>query len=192
MHDHSTSLSRNSHSPAMSDSGISVDAASNNSGSSASMMNVAALAKLQSGTMICVRFWNTIRIIKIFRYTCIYIYNLYMYMFDIKICFFMRLLNIWDNSFTVGLPQTPVGTAPPSISQSDTNFNSLLNPSTPQSESPNLETLASLLQQPPSSLTGGMGSVGSIGSMSSIGTIGSMNMNSTSKDMADCKNNIYN
>lgn len=56
MHDHSTSLSRNSHSPAMSDSGISVDAASNNSGSSASMMNVAALAKLQSGTMICVRF----------------------------------------------------------------------------------------------------------------------------------------
>lgn len=50
MHDHGTSLSRNSHSPAMSDSGISVDAASNNSGSSASMMNAAALAKLQSGT----------------------------------------------------------------------------------------------------------------------------------------------
>lgn len=51
MHDHGTSLSRNSHSPAMSDSGISVDAASNNSGSSASMMNAAALAKLQSGTL---------------------------------------------------------------------------------------------------------------------------------------------
>lgn len=135
VHEHSASLSRNSHSPAMSDSGISVDAASNNSGSSASMMNVAALAKLQS----------------------------------------------------VGIPQTPVGTTPPSISQSDTNFSSLINPSTPQSESPNLETLANLLQQqqPPNSLTGGMGSVGSIGSMSSIGTIGSMNMNSTSKDMVD-------
>ena len=51
MHDHGTSLSRNSHSPAMSDSGISVDAASNNSGSSASMMNVAALAKLHSGIL---------------------------------------------------------------------------------------------------------------------------------------------
>ncbi|KAK3099629.1 hypothetical protein FSP39_007220 [Pinctada imbricata] len=42
-----TCLSRSSHSPAMSDSGISVDNTSNNSGSSASMsMNVAALAKL--------------------------------------------------------------------------------------------------------------------------------------------------
>lgn len=191
MHDHSTSLSRNSHSPAMSDSGISVDAASNNSGSSASMMNVAALAKLQSGTMICIRFWNAICIFKIFRYTCMCIKSILVYVWH-QICCFMRLLNVWNNSFTVGLPQTPVGTAPPSISQSDTNFNSLLNPSTPQSESPNLETLASLLQQPPSSLTGGMGSVGSIGSMSSIGTIGSMNMNSTSKDMADCKNIIYN
>lgn len=90
--------------------------------------------------------------------------------------------------YTAGLPQTPVGTAPPSISQSDANFGSLLNPSTPQSESPNLETLVNLIQQqPPSSLTGGMGSVGSIGSMSSIGTIGSMNMNSSSKDMMDCK-----
>lgn len=70
MHDHSTSLSRNSHSPAMSDSGISVDAASNNSGSSASMMNVAALAKLQSGT-IC--------IFKIFRYTCMCIKSILVY-----------------------------------------------------------------------------------------------------------------
>ncbi|OWF35593.1 brain tumor protein-like [Mizuhopecten yessoensis] len=41
------SLSRNSHSPAMSDSGISVDTASNNSGSSAPMLNnIQALAKL--------------------------------------------------------------------------------------------------------------------------------------------------
>ncbi|XP_062577150.1 formin-J-like isoform X1 [Saccostrea cucullata] len=134
MHEHGTSLSRNSHSPAMSDSGISVDAASNNSGSSASMMNVAALAKLHS----------------------------------------------------VGLPQTPVGTAPPSISQNDANFGSLLHPSTPQSESPNLETLANLLQQPPSSLAGGMGSVGSIGSISSIGTIGSMNP--SSKDIMESGN----
>ncbi|XP_056010419.1 brain tumor protein-like isoform X3 [Ostrea edulis] len=133
MHDHGTSLSRNSHSPAMSDSGISVDAASNNSGSSASMMNVAALAKLHSA----------------------------------------------------GLPQTPVGTAPPSLTRSEANFSSLLNPPTPQSESPNLETLASLLQQPPSSLTGGMDSVGSIGSMSSIGTIGSMSMNPSNKDMLE-------
>lgn len=40
------SLSRNSHSPAMSDSGISVDAGSTNSNSSAPLVNIAALAKL--------------------------------------------------------------------------------------------------------------------------------------------------
>lgn len=40
------SLSRNSHSPTMSDSGISVDAASTNSNSSAPLVNIAALAKL--------------------------------------------------------------------------------------------------------------------------------------------------
>lgn len=40
------SLSRNSHSPAMSDSGISVDAGSTNSTSSAPLFNIAALAKL--------------------------------------------------------------------------------------------------------------------------------------------------
>lgn len=42
----SRSLSRNSHSPAMSDSGISVDAGSTNSNSSAPLVNIAALAKL--------------------------------------------------------------------------------------------------------------------------------------------------
>lgn len=43
------SLSRHSHSPAMSDSGISVDAASNNSGSSAPIMNnIAALAQMSN------------------------------------------------------------------------------------------------------------------------------------------------
>lgn len=40
------SLSRNSHSPTMSDSGISMDAASTNSNSSAPLVNIAALAKL--------------------------------------------------------------------------------------------------------------------------------------------------
>lgn len=40
------SMSRNSHSPTMSDSGISVDAASTNSNSSAPLVNIAALAKL--------------------------------------------------------------------------------------------------------------------------------------------------
>ena len=40
------SCSRNSHSPTMSDSGISVDAASTNSNSSAPLVNIAALAKL--------------------------------------------------------------------------------------------------------------------------------------------------
>ena len=40
------SLSRNSYSPAMSDSGISVGAASNSSGSNQPAINVAALAKL--------------------------------------------------------------------------------------------------------------------------------------------------
>ena len=40
------SISRSSHSPAMSDSGISVDAASTNSNSSAPLVNIAALAKL--------------------------------------------------------------------------------------------------------------------------------------------------
>ena len=40
------SISRNSHSPTMSDSGISVDAASTNSNSSAPLVNIAALAKL--------------------------------------------------------------------------------------------------------------------------------------------------
>lgn len=45
-----SSLSRSSHSPAMSDSGISVDAASNNSGSSVQPMfnNIAALAQMGS------------------------------------------------------------------------------------------------------------------------------------------------
>ncbi|ESP03686.1 hypothetical protein LOTGIDRAFT_91879, partial [Lottia gigantea] len=44
---HDTSLSRNSHSPAMSDSGISVgDAASTNSNNSATMINIAAMANL--------------------------------------------------------------------------------------------------------------------------------------------------
>lgn len=42
----SRSHSRNSHSPAMSDSGISVDASSTNSNSSAPLVNIAALAKL--------------------------------------------------------------------------------------------------------------------------------------------------
>lgn len=42
----SRSLSRNSHSPAMSDSGISVDAGSTNSNSSAPLSNIAMLAKL--------------------------------------------------------------------------------------------------------------------------------------------------
>ena len=43
-----SSLSRASLSPAMSDSGISVDAASTNSNNSATMMNIAAMAKLSS------------------------------------------------------------------------------------------------------------------------------------------------
>lgn len=42
------SLSRNSHSPAMSDSGISMDAGSTNSNSSVPLVNIAALAKLGS------------------------------------------------------------------------------------------------------------------------------------------------
>lgn len=42
------SLSRASLSPAMSDSGISVDAASTNSNNSATMMNIAAMAKMTS------------------------------------------------------------------------------------------------------------------------------------------------
>lgn len=40
------SLSRNSHSPAMSDSGISLEAGSTGSNSSAPLVNIAALAKL--------------------------------------------------------------------------------------------------------------------------------------------------
>jgi hypothetical protein len=52
------SLSRSSHSPAMSDSGISVDAASNNSGSSAPMLGtIVALAQMGSVRILINHFY---------------------------------------------------------------------------------------------------------------------------------------
>ncbi|KAJ8297904.1 hypothetical protein KUTeg_024435 [Tegillarca granosa] len=127
-----TSLSRNSHSPAMSDSGISVDAASNNSGSSAPMINIAALAKLGS----------------------------------------VNYQGLPPSSGTGSGTQTP-------ISQTDTNISSLLNTPTPRSQTPNIETLAGLLQQQTPQISG-MGNLGAIGSVGANGSGMNMSSNNSS------------
>lgn len=73
----------------------------------------------------------------------------------------------------IGLPPssgTGSGTQTP-ISQTDSNINSLLNTPTPRSQTPNLETLAGLLQQqtPQMSGMGNLGAIGSVGGMDFMG-----------------------
>ncbi|XP_064608306.1 brain tumor protein-like isoform X2 [Liolophura sinensis] len=145
-----TSLSRNSQSPAMSDSGISVDAASNSSNSNAPLLSISALAKMGS-----INFNSQGQVTV-----------------NGQVIPGLNISNV-----TGALPSGRITPAP--ISPPESSMSSLLSTPTPRSETPSLETLAGLLnQQPPGGLTnglGGMGNIGTLGNLTSLtGGIGSM------------------
>ncbi|KAL3880412.1 hypothetical protein ACJMK2_032652 [Sinanodonta woodiana] len=142
MHE-TVSLSRNSQSPAMSDSGISVDAGSTNSSSSVPLVNIAALAKIGA-----VGFNSQGQVT-----------------LDGRV---MPGLNMNNISGLQSNSSSSRGPTP--ISESG-----MMNTPTPRSQTPNLETLAGLLNQ---NTTGGLNF-----SMGSIGSLPSMNLNTNISNM---------
>lgn len=155
-----SSLSRASLSPAMSDSGISVDAGSTNSNNSATLMNIAAMAKLGSVGMSGQAILGSLNSVS------------------------SSTASVSGISGSSSRTHTPMSQAMDSSLR-----NSILSVSTSQSVQPtNLETLASLLNnQPPTPGLSSMpfSSMGSMGTMDPIspvpgsgGDLGSGELNS--------------
>ncbi|XP_060598394.1 B-box type zinc finger protein ncl-1-like isoform X2 [Ruditapes philippinarum] len=151
----SRSHSRNSHSPAMSDSGISVDAGSTNSNSSAPLVNIAALAKLGTVGYSAQGMGGCSGLADLMPSA-------------------PENSQVTINGHVVpGLNMSNISGMPPVSSRGPTPISEVGMPSNNRPQTPNLETLAGLLNRNNSSVldTGNMEALGTFGLGASGGNI---------------------
>ncbi|CAE1322724.1 unnamed protein product [Acanthosepion pharaonis] len=153
------SLSRSSHSPAMSDSGISVDAASTNSAPSAPLFNLTNLAKLGNST------FNG----------------------QGSLALNEHIVPVLSMSSINGQTRPGSRTETP-VSQTDSNFPSILSPTAATSpvQSTNFDTLVGLFNQiPQNNVMTNLGNLSGLGSLSVINSLSSVNSITTSDSELD-------
>ncbi|XP_046377272.1 B-box type zinc finger protein ncl-1-like [Haliotis cracherodii] len=147
-----SSLSRNSHSPAMSDSGISVDAASTGSSQSATMINIAAMAKLGS-----VGFNNQGQVT-----------------LNGQVISGMNINN--PSTGSGGGNSNPSSRTQTPLSQPDTSLNILTSAPQRSPNSSNLDTLANLFSQSSQQMNGVSNALGNLSNLTNLANLDTMGL----------------